>query len=149
MKEYDPFIYRKIWNFNGEYLQTRIKFSIFVPNVASAFMKILINNANPIFGQFLSHRLLIDGNVVVRAENDQELIQKVEQDRYDLIVFISTRLCISDTCPLRILTKRGKVIVLSSIYDEKAVLEAYKMGISMYMTLPVDPARFIKKVRAL
>jgi len=112
-------------------------------------MKILINNANPIFGQFLSHRLLIDGNVVVKAENDRDLLEKVEEDQYDLIVFISTRLCVSDTCPLRVLTKRGKVIVLSSIYDEKAVVEAYNMGITMYMTLPVDPSRFIRKVREL
>lgn len=112
-------------------------------------MKILINNANPVFGQFLSHRLVIDGNVVVHADDDADLIEKVEQDCYDLIVFISTRLCVSDTCPLRVLTKKGKVIVLSSIYDERAVMEAYKMGICMYMTLPVDPSRFIKKVRAL
>ena len=112
-------------------------------------MKILINNANPIFGQFLSHRLIIDGNVVVHANNDSDLLDKVDQDRFDLIVFISTRLCLSDTCPLRTLTQKGKVIVLSSIYDEKAVMEAYNMGICMYMTLPVDPTRFIKKVRAL
>lgn len=112
-------------------------------------MKILINNANPIFGQFLSHRLLIDGNTVVHAENDNDLVNKVEQDKYDLIVFISTRLCVSDTCPLRVLTKKGKVIVLSSIYDESAVVEAYNMGICMYMTLPVDPTRFIRKVRTL
>lgn len=112
-------------------------------------MKILINNSNPVFGQFLSHRLMIDGNVVVQAENDSELVDKAEKDRYDLIVFIVTRLCVSDTCPLHVLTKKGKVIVLSSVYDEKAVIEAYKMGISMYMTLPVDPTHFIKKVRAL
>jgi DNA-binding response OmpR family regulator len=112
-------------------------------------MKILINNANPVFGQFLSHRLLIDGNVVVQADNDREMLEKAALDRYDLIVFISTRLCVSDTCPLRILTQWGKVIVLSSIYDEKAVVEAYNMGIAMYMTLPVNPTRFIRKVRAL
>lgn len=82
-------------------------------------MKILMNNANPIFGQFLSHRLLLDGNVVVHAENDSELVEKVGQDRYDLIVFISTRLCVSDTCPLRELTKWGKVIVLSPYTTRK------------------------------
>jgi DNA-binding response OmpR family regulator len=112
-------------------------------------MKILINNANPVFGQFLSHRLVLDGNTVVHAENDSDLINKAAAEDFDLIVFISTRLCVSDTCPLRELTQRGKVIVLSSIYDEKAVMEAYRMGISMYMTLPVDPARFIRKVRSL
>ncbi len=118
-------------------------------NVFCSDMNILINNANPVFGQFLSHRLILDGNVVVRVETDQELIRRVEVDRFDVIVFISTRLCISDTCPLRVLTKCGKVVVLSSIYDEKAVLEAYNMGIKMYMTLPVDLGRFIKKIRAL
>ncbi len=108
-----------------------------------------MNNANPVFGQFLSHRLLIDGNVVVHAENDGELIEKAGNDRFDLIVFVQTRLCVSETCPLRALTRWGKVVVLSSVYDEKAVLEAYEMGISMYMTLPIDPSRFIRKVRLL
>lgn len=112
-------------------------------------MKIVINNVNPIFGQFLSTRLLRDGNTVEKAENDEKLVEMVKRECYDLIVFISTRLCISDTCPLRELTKRGKVAVLSSVYDEKAVMEAYNMGISLYMTLPVDPARFIRKVREL
>lgn len=112
-------------------------------------MKILINNSNPVFGQFLSHRLTLDGNEVIQADSDADIVDKSGQDKYDLIVFIVTRLCLSETCPLNILTKRGKVIVLSSIYDEKAVTEAYKMGISMYMTLPVDPTYFIKKVRAL
>jgi len=112
-------------------------------------MKILINKASPVFGQFLSHRLVIDGNVVIHADNDADLIEKVESDHYDLIVFISTRLCAADTDPLRVLSRKGKVIVLSSIYDEKAVMEAYKMGICMYMTLPLDLTRFIKKVRAL
>lgn len=112
-------------------------------------MKILMNNANPIFGQFLSERLKIDGNAVVHAENDSDLIEKVARECFDLIVFIQTRLCISDTCPLRELTRRGKVIVLSSVYDEKSVIEAYRMGICMYMTLPVDAGRFIRKVRSL
>lgn len=112
-------------------------------------MKILINNVNPVFGQFLSHRLSIAGNEVEKADDDEKLVEMVETKCYDLIVFISTRLCISDTCPLRELTKRGKVAVLSSVYDEKAVMEAYNMGISLYMTLPVDPARFIRKVREL
>jgi len=112
-------------------------------------MKIIINNANPIFGQFLSHRLKIDGNDVLQVETDTDMVEVVERDRFDLIVFISTRLCISDTCPIRSLAQKGKVVVLSTVYDEKAVMEAYKMGIKMYMTLPVDPTRFIRKVRAL
>jgi DNA-binding response OmpR family regulator len=110
-------------------------------------MRILINNANPVFGQFLSHRLLIAGNVVEKAEDDRELIEKVERQRYDLIVFVATRLSGAD--PLRMLPKWGKVVVLSSVYDEKAVIEAYNLGVSMYMTLPVDPSRFIRKVRQL
>ncbi len=112
-------------------------------------MKILMNNANPVFGQFLSHRLVLDGNVVVHAGNDSELLEKANEESYDLIVFVQTRLCISETCPLRTLTKYAKVIVLSSVYDEKAVLWAYDMGIALYMTLPVDPSRFIRKIRAL
>ncbi len=113
-------------------------------------MRILMNNANPIFGQFLSHRLEIDGHTVDHAENDAELVEKVVRGAYDLIVFIQTRLCISETCPLRTLTQHGKkVVVLSSVYDEKAVMWAYDMGIAMYMTLPVDPSRFILKIRSL
>ncbi|MCD8186959.1 MAG: hypothetical protein LUD68_11190 [Rikenellaceae bacterium] len=112
-------------------------------------MKILIHKASPVFGQFLSHRLVIDGNVVIHAESDVDLIQKVERDNYDLIVLISNRLSLADTGSLRVLTRKGKVIVLSSVYDGKAVMEAYKMGICMYMTLPLDLSRFIKKVRAL
>lgn len=112
-------------------------------------MKIVINNANPIFGRFLSHRLRLDGNEVCQVENDSEMVEAVNADSFDLIIFISIRLCISDTCPIRILAKRGKVVVLSTVYDEKAVMEAYKMGIKMYMTLPVDPSRLIRKVRAL
>ena len=112
-------------------------------------MKILINNANPIFGQFLSHRLVIDGNDVTLVETEGDMFERIETELYDLIVFITTRLCVSDICPIRELARKGKVIVLSTIYDERAVMEAYNMGISMYMTLPVDPTRFIRKVRAL
>ncbi len=112
-------------------------------------MKIVMNNANPIFGRFLSSRLRSDGNEVCQVENDSEMIQAVNADDYDLIIFISIRLCISDTCPIRILAQKGKVVVLSTVYDEKAVVEAYKMGIKMYVTLPVDPTRLIRKVRAL
>jgi DNA-binding response OmpR family regulator len=112
-------------------------------------MKIVINNANPIFGNFLTSRLRRDGNEVCQVENDSEMVQMVNADDFDLIIFISIRLCISDTCPIRILARKGKVVVLSTVYDEKAVLEAYKMGIKMYMTLPVDPSVLIRKVRAL
>lgn len=129
------------------YFVTIFDGEIDIPHI---LMKILINNANPVFGRFLSHRLLIAGNVVEKADDNQQLIEKVEQERYDLIVFVANRLGLSDFRPLRALSRWGKVVVLSASHDEQTVIEAYhNTGISMYMTFPVDPSRLIRKIRAL
>lgn len=112
-------------------------------------MKMLINSQNSVFGKFLAHRLSIDGNDVTLVGSDAEMVDRVEFTPYDLVLIIATRSYTGADSPLPSVSRSSKVLLLSTVCDEQTVIEAYQMGVSSYMSLPVNPTRLIRHIRKL
>ncbi len=111
-------------------------------------MKMLLCCSNPVFRGFLSDRLSLDGNEMTAVPGSREAFRALLRTTYELILIVTNRPCCKEAHFIRLASRRNRVMVLSSVYDEEMVMDAYRMGVHAYMTLPVDTTRLIKKIRS-
>lgn len=115
-------------------------------------VKILIVDDEPLIRDALAFKLTKDGYDIDTAEDGEKAIEKVEGNKYDMIISDVMMPFISGFELLKILKERGTeapVLMLTSLNSENAVLKAFDMGADDFMTKPFSPNELSVRIKKL
>ncbi len=114
--------------------------------------KILIVEDDPNIAIGLEDNLKMEGFALVLARDGQEALQKVKEDRPDLIVLdiMLPKLSGLDVC--RQLKRQGSatpIIILSALGQEADKVMGLELGADDYVTKPFSPRELIVRIKAV
>lgn len=116
-------------------------------------MKILIAEDDELMLKTLEFRLKKDGYEVVSTRDGREALEKIEQFRPDLVILDIMMPYFSG---LEIVGKLQEkdlgnipIIILSGMGQENVVLEAFRLGVSDFITKPFSPNELSVRVKRL
>lgn len=115
-------------------------------------MLVLIAEDDELILKTVEHKLLKEGFEVILTRNGKEAIEKIIENKPDLII---TDIMMPFASGIEILSAlqdqetSPQVIVLSSMGQEDVVLEAFSLGASDFMVKPFSPNELVLRVKRL
>ncbi len=113
---------------------------------------ILIIEDNDVTIKSIEHLLEKEGCNVVTAANGKEAVRLLDQFDFDLVVTDLLMPFMSGLDVVRYIKNDLKkttlpIIVVSSVKDEKSKMEAYNMGVDVFLTKPYTPHELVTFIR--
>jgi two-component system, chemotaxis family, chemotaxis protein CheY len=110
-------------------------------------MKILIADDSQFMRSVLQDIVVAGGYEVIEAVNGKEAIEKVEQEKPDLVLL---DIIMPETDGIAVLKKIGKtakVVVISAVGQEKMVDEAKELGALDYIVKPFENKQVLEVIK--
>lgn len=114
--------------------------------------KILIVDDEPLIRDALSFKLKKEGYDVDTAEDGEKAIDKIDAEKYEVIISDIMMPFVSGFELVKILKEKGNeapVLMLTSLNSETAVLKAFDLGADDYMTKPFSPNELSVRIKKL
>jgi DNA-binding response OmpR family regulator len=115
--------------------------------------QVLLGEDEPLLRRLIGIRLEKDGYEVVAVDNGTEVIKKLEERPFDLII---TDIMMPFMTGLEIVSyvrshseKYIPIIILSSMAMESTILEAFSLGADDFINKPFSPNELSVRVRRL
>lgn len=116
-------------------------------------MRILVAEDEPIMLKTIAFRLKKDGHDVITTDNGRDALDKIDTMALDLII---TDIMMPYSSGLEIVghvkkntLRKVPIIVLSSMGQEKVVLEAFSLGADDFISKPFSPNELSMRVKRL
>jgi two-component system response regulator VicR len=115
-------------------------------------VKILIVDDEPLIRDALAFKLTKAGYTVETADDGEKAIEKIDNEKYDIVISDVMMPFISGFELLKILKERGSqapVLLLTSLNSENAVLKDFDLGADDYMTKPFSPEELSSRIKKM
>ncbi|MEP6845360.1 MAG: response regulator [Panacibacter sp.] len=116
-------------------------------------MRILVAEDEPIMLNTIAFRLKKDGHDIITTDNGRDALEKIDTLNPDLII---TDIMMPYSSGLEIvghvrknMLRKIYIIVLSSMGQEKVVLEAFSLGADDFISKPFSPNELSMRVKRL
>jgi two-component system, chemotaxis family, chemotaxis protein CheY len=110
-------------------------------------MKILITDDSQFMRGILKDLMSSEGHVCIEAEDGNEAIKKVEQEKPDLVLLDIIMPELDGIEVLKKIGKETKIIVISAVGQEKMVEEAKVLGAADYIVKPFDNKKVLETIK--
>lgn len=116
--------------------------------------KILVVDDDPVSLKMLSVRLEVNNFTAITAQDGEEAVEKVKQDKPDVIILdlMLPKMSGYEVCSMLKFDDNYKdipIIVLSSLHEQEERDKAIKSGADSYFVKPFDLDLLVNKIKTL